>query len=160
VVAALRTSRALTDLQCNPDTDDATILNAEAVPMLQLNRLRLVTADAKRSLASSLGSTLVRRHPMITYYLSRINVDTLVFRLLKSTSSEQIWDGRLASAIVRLLDRSSRLVKLAHGRGPQPPTYAKTPLSALSYLMHSTDRTLSGCCIDVFLGQRGTCLSS
>jgi hypothetical protein len=86
----------LTDLQCNPDTDDAAILNAGVVPTLQLNRLRLVTADAKRSLASFLGSTLVRRHSRMTYYLLRSNVDTLVLRLLKSTSSsERILDGRL-----------------------------------------------------------------
>jgi hypothetical protein len=40
-------------LQCNPDTDDAAILKAEAAPVLNL--LRLVTADAKRYLAAFLG---------------------------------------------------------------------------------------------------------
>jgi hypothetical protein len=67
------------------------------VPLLQLNRLRLVAAaDAKRGLAPFVGSALVRRHPMMTYYLLRSSVDTLVFHLLKAPMpAEQTGNCRL-----------------------------------------------------------------
>jgi hypothetical protein len=102
VVALLRTNRVVIDLRYNRHSLDAAIVEAEAVPILHLNRLRHVAVeaasaadDANRGLVSLFGSALVRQRPMMTYYLVRSNVDTLALHLLLSTSSEQPWDGRL-----------------------------------------------------------------
>jgi hypothetical protein len=81
VVDLLRSNRVLTDLQYNPDLHDAHIMEAQAVPLLQLNRLRAAASDAHRFLAVFLGSEPVRRHPMLRYHLLRSNVGTLVRHL-------------------------------------------------------------------------------
>jgi hypothetical protein len=97
VVSLLRTNRVMTHLlydRDSPDSFDGAIMEAEAVPILQLNRLWRAAADAHCSLASFLTSDLIRRHPalfrrhpMIRYHLLRSNVDALVIQFVKSTSS-------------------------------------------------------------------------
>jgi hypothetical protein len=97
VVALLRANHVVTDLRYNPDVHDGAIMEAEAVPILQLNRLRLLSADANQCLPVFLGSALVRRHPMMTYHLLRSSAETLALHLIKeaSPSSGRIWDGRI-----------------------------------------------------------------
>ena len=82
------TNHVVTDLRYVPDALDVSIMDAEAVPLLQLNRLPLAAADGNRGLASFLGTALVRRHPMMTYHLLRTNADTLALHLQKSSLSE------------------------------------------------------------------------
>jgi hypothetical protein len=79
VVELLMSNRVVTDLRYNPDTHDADIMDRQAVPLLQLNRLRAAAANAsdRRRLALFFGSGPVRRHPMLRYYLVRSNVGSL-----------------------------------------------------------------------------------
>jgi hypothetical protein len=90
VVALLRTNRVVIDLRYDPRAHDAALMEAEAVPILQLNRLRRMAAAGDsnhRRLPVLLGSALVRRHPMMRYHLLRRNVDTLLLHLPKPSSS-------------------------------------------------------------------------
>jgi hypothetical protein len=88
VVDLLRSNRAVTDLRYNPATHDPDIMEAHAIPILQLNRLRAAAgATVNRCLLLFLGSKPVRRHPMLRYHLLRSSVSTLVRHGDKSASS-------------------------------------------------------------------------
>jgi hypothetical protein len=79
VVDLLRSNRVVTDLRYNPATHDPDIMEAHAIPILQLNRLRASAGDTvNRCLLLLLGSEPVRRHPMLRYHLLRSNVSMLV----------------------------------------------------------------------------------
>jgi hypothetical protein len=89
VVALLRTHRGVIDFRCDPRAHDAALMEAEAVPILQRNRLRRMAAAAdsnNRRLPALLGSALVRRHPMMRYHQLRRNVDTLLLHLPQPSS--------------------------------------------------------------------------
>jgi hypothetical protein len=78
-VALLASNRVVTDLRYNAHTHDADIMEAEARPLLQLNRLRSASANLGRFLPAFLSSSApVRRHPMLRYCVLRRNVGTLV----------------------------------------------------------------------------------
>jgi hypothetical protein len=87
VVQLLRSNRVLTDLQFPPGMLDPDIMDAQAVPVLQLNRLRAAAGDINRWLGAFLRSDPVRRHPMLRYHLLRGNVSTLVRQLRNSSST-------------------------------------------------------------------------
>jgi hypothetical protein len=85
VVDHLRSNRVLTGLRYDPRTHDPDIMEAQAVPLLRLNRLRSAAVGASRFLGAFLGSPAVRRHPMLRYHLLRSNVGTLVRHHLESS---------------------------------------------------------------------------
>jgi hypothetical protein len=82
VVELLQSNRVVTHIESNAHTHDAGIMEAEARPLLQLNRLRSASANLGRSLPAVLASSApVRRHPMLRYYVLRSNVGTVVRHL-------------------------------------------------------------------------------
>jgi hypothetical protein len=86
VVHLLWSNRVVTDLRYHPDLHDAAIMEAHAVPLLLLNRLRAAAVDASQCFGALLGSEPGRRHPMLRYHLLRSNVGTLVLHLPRSPS--------------------------------------------------------------------------
>jgi hypothetical protein len=78
VVDLLKSNRVVTDLRYYPDTHDADIMWAKALPLLQLNRLRSAATDLGRIVPAALKWVPARRSPMLRYYLLRGAVATLV----------------------------------------------------------------------------------
>jgi hypothetical protein len=118
VMQLLQSNRVLTHLLYNPDTHDPYIMETQALPLLQLNRLRAAATDANRYLGAFLGSEPVRRCPMLRYQLLRSSVSTLARhgeKLLLSSPS-------LLSSVSRGADEDERDRKRARrDDGPTAP---------------------------------------
>jgi hypothetical protein len=110
VVRLLQSNRVVTHLLYNPDTHDHYIMESQALPLLQLNRLRAAATDANRYLGAFLGSEPVRRYPMLRYQLLRSSVSTLARHGEKLLSSSSRGSGE---------DKRDR--KRARIDGPTPP---------------------------------------
>jgi hypothetical protein len=99
VVELLQSDRVVTHIEYNAHTHDADTMEAEARPLLQLNRLRSASAHRGRFLLAFLAlSAPVRRHPMLRYCVLRRNVGTLVRHLPMASSPLSMQPGaRLAA---------------------------------------------------------------
>jgi hypothetical protein len=108
VVQLLQSNRVVTHLLYNPDSHDPYIMETQALPLLQLNRLRAAATDTNRYLGAFLGSDPVRRCPMLRYQLLRSSVSTL------ARHGEKL----LLSAASRGADEDERDRKRARRDGP------------------------------------------
>jgi hypothetical protein len=110
VVQLLLSNRVVAHLLYNRDTHDPYIMESQALPLLQLNRLRAAAGDAvNRYLGAFLGSEPVRRYPMLRY------------QLLRSSASTLARHGEKSSLSSRGSGEDERDRKRARIGGPTPP---------------------------------------